>query len=138
MKKIIMISISMLLTLGLITGCGSKKDDNTNNSNNKTETEKPTIDENQTVVDNQIFEGLEFLNVGVENNIIRTIVINNTGVKYEGSKFSIKVMDGAGNVLKEVIDEIKTPMETGTTLEIQTSVDVDLTTAASIEYSIVE
>ena len=136
MKKIIMISISMLLTLGLITGCGSKKDDNTNNSNN--ETEKPTIDENQTVVDDQIFEGLEFLNVGIDNNTIRTIVINNTGVKYEGSKFSIKVMDGAGNVLKELIDEIKTPMETGTTLELETNVDVDLSTAASIEYSIVE
>lgn len=136
MKKIMVISISMLLTLGLITGCGSEKDNNINNSENGNQT--PTIDKNQTVVGNQIFEGLEFLNVGVENNIIRTIVINNTGVKYEGSKFSIKVMDGAGNVLKEVIDEIKTPMETGTTLEIETNVDVDLTTAASIEYSIIK
>ena len=132
MKKIIIMSISMLLVVGLITGCGCKKKE----ENKKEETNK--TNENQTVVEDQIFEGLEFVNVGASNKIVKTIVINNTGVVYEGSKFSMKIMDENGNVLKEVTDEVKEPMETGTTKEIETKVDIDLSKAAAIEYSIVK
>ena len=110
--------------------------DNINNLDNPNET--PIVDKDKTVVNNQIFEGLEFLNLSVDNNVVKTIVINNTGIKYEVSKFSMKIMDDSGNVLKGVLYEIKTPMETGTTLEIQTNVALDLTTAVSIEYSIIE
>ena len=132
MKKVISLSISMLLVVGLITGCGCKKKE----ENKKEETNK--TNENQTVVEDQIFEGLEFVNVGASNKIVKTIVINNTGVVYEGSKFSMKIMDENGNVLKEVTDEVKEPMETGTTKEIETKVDIDLSKAAAIEYSIVK
>ena len=132
MKKTIIMSISMLLVLGLITGCGCKKKEETK----KEETNTPN--ENQTVVEDQIFEGLEFVNVGASDKVVKTIVINNTGVVYEGSKFSMKIMDSEGNVLKEVTDEVKGPMETGTTKEVQTKVDVDLSKAAAIEYSIVK
>ena len=135
MKKTIIISISMLLVLGLITGCGSKNNENKNNTNSTNENQQ---NEEQTVIDDQIYEGLEFVNVQASNNIIKTIVINNTGYVYEGSKFSMKIMDGNGNVLKEVVDEVKTKMENGTTLEIQTTVDIDLSNVASIEYSIVK
>ena len=132
MKKIIMTSISMLLVLSLVTGCGcSKKEKVTTNEEGKT-------NENQTVIEDQIFEGLEFVNVGASDGVLTTVVINNTGVVYEGSKFSMKIMDENGNVLKEVTDEVKEPMETGTTKEIKTKVDVDLSKAASIEYSVVK
>ena len=131
MKKVISLSISMLLVVGLITGCGCKKKEEVKQETNKT-------NENQTVVENQIFEGLEFVNVGANNKIVKTIVINNTGLVYEGSKFSMKIMDENGNVLKEVTDEVKEPMETGTTKEIETKVDIDLSKAAAIEYSIVK
>ena len=132
MKKIVMMSISMLLVVGLITGCGCKKKE----ENKKEETNK--TNENQTVVEDQVFEGLEFVNVGASNKIVKTIVINNTGVVYEGSKFSMKIMDENGNILKEVIDEVKGAMETGTTKTIETKVDIDLSKAAAIEYSIVK
>ena len=132
MKKVISLSISMLLIVGLITGCGCKKKE----ENKKEETNK--TNENQTVVEDQVFEGLEFVNVGASKGVVKTIVINNTGVVYEGSKFSMKIMDENGNVLKEVTDEVKGSMETGTTKEIETKVDVDLSKAAAIEYSIVQ
>ena len=130
MKKIIMTSISMLLVLSLVAGCGKKdKDNNTNNGD--------TTNKEQTVVEDQIFEGLEFVNVGASDGVVKTVVINNTGVVYEGSKFSMKIMDANGNVLVEATDEVKGAMETGTTKEISTKVNADLSKAASIEYSIV-
>ena len=130
MKKIIITSISMLLVLSLVAGCGKKdKDNNTNNGE--------TTNKEQTVVENQIFEGLEFVNVGASDGVVKTVVINNTGYKYEGSKFSMKIMDANGNVLVEATDEVKGAMETGTTKEIYTKVKADLSKAASIEYSIV-
>ena len=75
MKKNILIGISMLLALGLVTGCGCSKEDKKENVNTG----------DQTVVEDQIFEGLEFVNVGASDGVIKTVVINNTGYKYEGS-----------------------------------------------------
>ena len=128
MKKVIK-TISMLLVLGLVTGCGCSK---------KEKTKEETIEnKEQTVVEDQIFEGLEFVNVGANEGVVKTVVINNTGVVYEGSKFSMKIMDENGNVLTELTDEVKEAMETGTTVTIETKTDADLSKAAAIEYSII-
>lgn len=125
-------SIKNLFILGVLfisiitlTGCGKKKETNTE------------VDDNKTVINNQIFEGLEFVNVGVDNNIVETVVINNTGYIYEGSKFSMKIMDKEGNVIVELQDEVTESMETGTTKNIKTKSTADLKNAASIEYSVV-
>jgi hypothetical protein len=133
MKKNLKKIFAMLLVAALVTGCGCTKKENNVTNNATGENNKE-----QTVVDDQIYEGLEFVNVGVSNGVIKTIVINNTGVVYEGSKFSIKVMDSNGDVLIETTDEVKTKMENGTTQTIETKVDIDLSNAASIEYSIVK
>ena len=132
MKKNILIILSMLLTLSLVTGCGCSKKENKKNikNNNDNNTE-------QTVVEDQIFEGLEFVNVSAKDGVIKTVVINNTGYVYEGSKFKMIVMDANGGVITEEIDEVKDSMESGTTKEIETKTSADLTNAASIEYSIV-
>ena len=129
MKKVVITSISMLLVLGLVTGCGCNK---------KEEKATNETDKDQTVVEDQVFEGLEFVNAGISDGVITTIVINNTGVVYEGSKFSMKITDSEGNVLGELTDEVKTKMETGTTETIETKTGIDLSKAASIEYSIVK
>ena len=97
-----------------------------------------TNNEGKTVVEDQIFEGLEFVNAGASDGVITTVLINNTGVTYEGSKFSIKIMDENGNTIVEEIDEVKEPMETGTTKEIKTKTNADLSKAVSVEYSIVK
>ena len=100
--------LGVLLVVGLATGCGCSKEE-------KKENTKVENNENQSVIEDQVFEGLEFVNVGASNGVVTTIVINNTGVVYEGSKFSMKIMDENGNVLTELTDEVKTKMETGTT-----------------------
>ena len=130
MKKVISLTVSMLLVLGLVTGCGcNKKEENKKVNTNTGE---------ESVIKDQIYEGLEFVNVGATNGVVKTVVINNTGVVYEGSKFSMKIMDAKGNVLKEATDEVKGPMATGTTKTVETKVGIDLSKAASIEYSIVK
>ena len=125
MKKNILIITSILLVLGLLTGCGcSKKED--------------TKKDNKPVVNNQIYEGLEFVNVSAKEGVITTVVINNTGYTYEGSKFKMKIMDENGNVLTEETDEVKESVKTGTTKEIKTKTKADLSKAASIEYEIIK
>lgn len=127
MKKNILVITSIMLTLVLLTGCGCSKKDNIKAKNNN----------EQTVVKDQIFEGLEFVNVSAKDGVITTVVINNTGYTYEGSKFSMKIMDENGEVIAEEVDEVKGSMETGTTKEVKTKTKADLQKAASIEYSIV-
>ena len=122
MKKILIVLFSVLL----ITGCGNTKKE-----------EVKTKKDEKTVVENQIFEGLEFVNVSAKEGIIKTIVINNTGYVYEGSKFKMIIKDENGKVLTEEVDEVKGSMKTGTTKEIETKTKADLSKAASIEYSIV-
>ena len=126
MKKLNFIAIIMTCVL-LFTGCGSKKE----------ESKKIDNSDNKSVVEDQIFEGLEFVNVSAKDGIIKTVVINNTGYTYEGSKFKMTIMDEEGNVLIEETDEVKDKVETGKTKTIETKTKADLTKAASIEYSIV-
>lgn len=118
--------ILLIIPILLVVGCGNKQDKINNDGENK----------EQTVIENQIFEGLEFVNVGINNGVIKTVVINNTGVKYEGSKFSIKIKDENNNIIIELIDEVKEEMETGTTKTIETKTNIDLSQAKIIEYSI--
>ena len=131
MKKLFIVLLGGLV----LTGCGSSKKNNENIKNNNAGNNQNNVE--KTVVQNQIYEGLEFVNVGASNGVIKTIVINNTGYVYEGSKFRMTIMDGNGNVITEEIDEVKESMEAGTTKEIDTNTTADLTNAASIEYSVV-
>ena len=73
MKKIVTILVAMLLVTGLITGCGCKKKAKENNNKENIKGDK--------VIEDQIFEGLEFVNVGASNNIVKTVVINNTATQ---------------------------------------------------------
>ena len=129
--KIVKLIIVVISITSLLTGCGKEKENINNGNDNNTPN-------NGNVVDNQIFEGLEFVNVGIDNGVIKTIIINNTGVTYEGSKISIKVMDSDGNVITEEVDEVKDKIETGNTLTIETKTNKDLSNAASIEYSVIK
>jgi hypothetical protein len=131
MKKLVKLSLMALIALPLLTGCGCDKKEEEKVNNN-------TNNQPEGVIADQKFEGLEFLNTGLDNGTITTIVINNTGVVYEGSKFSIKLMDNSGNVVGEVTDEVKNKMETGTTQTIETKTKLDLSKVSSIEYSIVK
>lgn len=58
-----------------MSGCGCSKIEK-----NKKET-NINIEE-ESVIKNQIYEGLEFVNVSASNGIVKTVVVNNTGVIY--------------------------------------------------------
>lgn len=133
MKKLVKLGLISMVALPLLTGCGCDKKEE-----NKGTTPNEDNNPNQSVIEDQIFEGLEFVNVGAADGVVSTIVINNTGVTYEGSKFSMKIMDANGNIIVELTDEVKEAMETGTTQRIETKTKVDLSKAVSIEYSIVQ
>ncbi len=132
MKKFLVILLGGLI----LTGCGDKKKEDTNNSTNGDAT-KAQENREKTVMQDQLFEGLEFVNVGASDGVIKTVVINNTGYVYEGSRFKMIVMDQNGGVIAEEVDSVTGPMETGTTMEIETRTSADLSIAASIEYSII-
>ena len=119
MKKTILIIGITLLSL-ILTGCG-------NGTTKQEEKESKIIS----------YEGLEFLNTGIDNQTIKTTVINNTDYSISKVKFSIKIMDKDGNVLVIEEDEISS-MKTGTTKKIETKTDKNIDNASSIEYSIVQ
>lgn len=123
------IKIFMLMTFLLIlTGCTTNNSENVN---------KKQSNDNDMLI-NQNYDGLEFVNAKISNNEIVTVVINNTGYTYEGSKFKIKIMDESGNTIKEIIDKVSEKVENGTTKTIKTKVNIDLSKASSIEYSIIK
>ena len=134
MKKIMSFGI-MLLTIFLVTsGCGcSKKSPESNNQNNNS---NENFNENSSVIKDNVFEGFEFLNTGVANGQIETIVINNTGVFFEGSDFKMTIKDSEGNIIAELTDTVG-PMDFGTTKTVVTKTDVDLSKAAVIQYNII-
>ncbi len=134
MKKIMSFGI-MLLTILLVTsGCGcSKKRPESNNQNNNS---NENFNENSSVIKDNVFEGFEFLNTGVANGQIETIVINNTGVFFEGSDFKMTIKDSEGNIIAELTDTVG-PMDFGTTKTVVTKTDVDLSKAAVIQYNII-
>lgn len=134
MKKIMSFGI-MLLTILLVTsGCGcSKKSPESNNQNNNS---NENFNENSSVIKDNVFEGFEFLNTGVANGQIETIVINNTGVFFEGSDFKMTIKDSEGNIIAELTDTVG-PMDFGTTKTVVTKTDVDLSKAAVIQYNII-
>ena len=131
MKKIIM--TSLLIMVLLITGCGKKEEKIENNNGGTTGVvDTPVVEENVT------YEGLEFLNVGASNGSVSTIVINNTGRTLNNIKFTMKIMDNEGNTIVELTEEVKESMANGTTKEIETKTDKDLSSASSIEYSVIK
>ena len=76
------------------------------------------------------------MNTGVANGQIETIVINNTGVFFEGSDFKMTIKDSEGNIIAELTDTVG-PMDFGTTKTVVTKTDVDLSKAAVIQYNII-
>lgn len=137
MKKISKI-LTLMLAISVMTGCGcSKKNTTSPDNNNQNIPTEEGINADSSVMKDQIFEGLEFINTSVENGQIETVVINNTGVVYEGSDFKMIIKDSKGNVIVELVDTVKEPMAIGTTKTIITNTTVDLSNAAVIQYSIV-
>lgn len=132
----------LLYFIGIIlfmTGCSFNKEKLPNEPNESKEPET-IINTNENVIKDQNFEGLTITNTSLvtENGIstLVTQVTNNTSADYELIEFIITVKDANGNVIAKFPGYVGEIIRIGETRIINSSIDIDLSNAASIEYSV--
>jgi len=130
--------------LGLIgitlfaTGCGCDNKEGKKPVENKEP--ETTINTNEDVIKDQTFEGLTMTNTSLVvtngmSNLV-TEVTNNTGADYHLVEFVITVRDASGAVITTLPGYVGDVIRNGETRTIDSSIDIDLSNAASIEYSV--
>ena len=140
MKKIINITLMLLVCLTLVTGCG--KDKTTNDD--KKEDNMPTIEvnDNQEVIKDQNIDGIEITNTSLvyEDGIsyLKATVTNNTGSDYELNEYKINVKDSDGNIIVTMPGYVGSVIKNGESKSINTMISEDLSKAYSIEYEVVK
>ena len=138
MKRIINVSLMLLVCLTLVTGCG-KNNEKDNNKDSKTDMEVNTNDE---VIKDQNIDGIEITNTSLvyENGLsyFSATVTNNTGSDYELNEYKINVKDSEGNIIVIIPGNVGSTIKNGESKNINSVVTEDLSKAAYIEYEIVK
>lgn len=136
MKKQIKSLLALLLVATLVTGCGCTKKDN--KKNNAKDDVKVNTEEN--VIKDQTFEGLTFTNTSLTTtngvSTLITEVSNSTGSDYTLEEFTITIKNKAGEVITTIPGYVGDVIKNGETRTINSSIDIDLSSASSIEYSV--
>ena len=134
MKKVINISLMLLVCLTLVTGCGK--------NNNKDSKSDMKVNTNDEVIKDQNIDGLEITNTSLvyENGLsyFSATVTNNTGSDYELNEYRINVKDSEGNIIITIPGYVGSIIKNGESKNINSQVTEDLSKAASIEYEIVK
>lgn len=134
MKKILTISISMLLALGLLTGCGCNK---------KEETKiEESYNTNEGVVGDKIVEELKLTNASLVSkgnySTLVVLVTNPTSEDKEVKKLDIYVKDKAGKEIVKLQGYVGGVVPAGESREVTSNVVMNLENAYTIEYQIVK
>ena len=136
MKKKFLVALSLLLVVGLATGCGCSK-----RQEGKKE-EKENFNTNEDVVKDQEVGKLKFTNTSlkVDKNYstLVTLVSNPTSNDIEVRIFNIYVKDKDGNEIVKLEGYVGDVIPAGESREITSNADMDLSKAASIEYEMVK
>lgn len=136
MKKQIKSLLALLLVATLVTGCGCTKKDN--KKNNAKDDVKVNTEEN--VIKDQTFEGLTFTNTSLTTtngvSTLITEVSNSTGEDYTLEEFTITIKNKDGEVITTIPGYVGDVIKNGETRTINSSIDIDLSSASSIEYSV--
>ncbi len=136
MKKQIKSLLALLLVVTLVTGCGCTNKDN--KKNNAKDDVKVNTEEN--VIKDQTFEGLTFTNTSLTTtngvSTLITEVSNSTGSDYTLEEFTITIKNKAGEVITTIPGYVGDVIKNGETRTINSSIDIDLSNASSIEYSV--
>ena len=140
MKKIINITLMLLVCLTLVTGCGKDKSKNEDKKDdNKTTVE---VNNNEEVTKDQNIEGITITNTSLvyEDGIsyLKATVTNNTGSDYELNEYKINVKDSDGNIIVTMPGYIGSVLKNGESKTINTMISEDLSKAYSIEYEVVK
>ena len=93
MNKLVKLGLISMISLPLLTGCGcDKKEENKGTTPNEDNNPK------QSVIEDQVFEGLEFVNVGASDGIVTTAtdckIINNSHGQVEIKNAAIDAAEG--------------------------------------------
>ena len=136
MKKIALLGL-VFVTL-IATGCGLEK--GTNKENKKDP--ETTINTEKDVIKDQEVDGLTMSNTVLSTTDgVTTLTVevkNNSGEDYHLSKINVIVKDTDGNTLFTIPCYIGNVIANGAKKMINTTLDVDLNEAVSIEYSIIK
>lgn len=136
MKRVLICGL-IGLTL-FTTGCGCSKKDGKKDIEEKEP--EVNVNVNEDVIKDQEFEGLQMTNTALTTvdgiSTLLTEVYNGTGVDYELNQFWIIVKNEAGDVIARIPGYVGEVIRNGETRTINSSTDIDLTEAVSIEYSV--
>lgn len=140
MKKIINITLMLLVCITLVTGCGKDKTKNDDKKDdNKTTVE---VNNNEEVTKDQNIEGITITNTSLvyEDGIsyLKATVTNNTGIDYELNEYRINVKDSDGNIIVTMPGYVGSVLKNGESKTINTMISEDLSKAYSIEYEVVK
>lgn len=134
MKKLLTLSISMLLVLGLVTGCGCNKKEETKKDEN--------YNTNTGVIEDKVVEELQLTNTSLvskgNNSTLVTLVTNPTKEDKEVRIFNIYVKDKDGNEIVTLQGYVGGVVPAGQSREIESNVDMNLDHAHTIEYEILK
>lgn len=126
MKKIITVALVLFLSVSVLTGCGSKKK------------EEDNYNTNTGVIEDQEQNGLTFTNTSLKvsetGSTLVTVVTNTTENDIEVRIFNIIVKDKKGVVLTTLKGYVGDVIPAGTSKEITSNSDLDLSTATEITY----
>lgn len=132
LKKISFVSLVALVLFS--TGCGYNKEEN-----KKEETEN-VINNNEGVINDQNYDGLDITNTSLvtENGISTfiTSITNNTDSDYYVNELVITVKDADGNVIKTLPAYVDSTIASGQTRMVNVNIDADLSKAEKVEYSV--
>ena len=136
MKKIIMMSFTVLLIVGLVTGCGCKKKEKVKVKVK----EEIKVNTNKDVIKNQEVDGIKMTNTSMvtTNGLTKlvTSVTNDTDKDYKLDEYMIIIKDKDGKEIVKIPGYVGDTIKSGETRTINSSVDIDLSNAASIEYEV--
>ena len=135
MKKVMTLSISMLLVLGLVTGCGCNKKEE-----KKEQKEEVKVNTNKDVIKDQEVDGIKMTNTSfvTTNGITKLVtnVTNSSDEDYSLEEYIIIIKDKEGNEIVRIPGYVGDTIKAGETRTINSSVDRDLSDAGSIEYEV--
>lgn len=134
MKKLFIVSLSVLLIFEICTGCGRKKQD-------KKEIVE-SYNTNEGVIEDKVVDGLQLTNtslVSYESSAkLVTKVTNTTDEDKLVKVFYIHVKDKNGNEIVKLLGYVGGVVPAGETREITSGVGMNLDKAYNIEYELVK
>lgn len=143
MKKIINISLVLLLSFVLITGCGKKTTNSENNNNqNNEQKENQNILENTKVIGNQTIGSLKFeiKSLKYENEVstFEYVITNETQDEIIMPSFKMTITDGEKKLYVLNMSYKDKKLSPNESITSKKEIKKDLTEATSITFELIE